>query len=125
MKLGPIEITYNKNDLKSGDLFLALIGSINGKIISEDQYINEGEFALKYSIVKRKDNEYIDIFDNESYMFRDENASFTILTMQKLSNEHKRNYAKKIANLLKEKNSSLEGNQFKKGDKKVYERIRK
>ena len=64
------------------NLYIALIGNIDSQIVSDNMYINKGEHAIFYTIVKKEDK-YKDVYNNTDYNFRDENESYTILRMIK------------------------------------------
>lgn len=82
MKLKLHKVKERITKIPTENLYIALIGRIESKIVSDDLYINRGEQPYYYTIVKKEDK-YKDVFNNSEYNFRDEEESYTILKMLK------------------------------------------
>ena len=102
--------------IQTDDLYIALIGDIDAHVISDTEYINNGEYAYYYTIVKEEDGSYYSIMDNRKYQFRDESKFPTILWMSTMSSEERIsvNQAQKI---IDEFNKNIKD---KEADNKVY-----
>ena len=82
MKIKLHKVKEKITKIPTENLYIALIGRIKSKIVSNDSYINEGEQPYYYTVVKKEDN-YNDVFNNCVYNFRNEEENYTILKMIK------------------------------------------
>ena len=126
MKIGKVEIKLIKNSIPTDNLYIALIGKIDAEPVSENMYINNGEYLSHYTaVIKNNNQNYNDVFDNTEYDFRNERQNATILTMYSFIKTSSTVKLRDLKTELMELNIKLGENKLKKGDKKQYVRTRK
>ncbi len=109
--------------ISTANLYLALIGDIDADFVSLEYYINRGEYAFYYSVVKKEEgNNFYDIMLDLEYSFRDESKPKTILELLPLKKDDKLISAYKLQKIVDESNQNIKD---KPGDNKPYARTRK
>ena len=127
MKFKHKKENYEKQVIPTKGLYVALIGRIYPEFISENIYIHRGEEGIYYTIVRKLDDEdnYIDILNNTSYLYRDENSNYTVLKLDAFSSNKEYTDIGHLQNLLNAFDEIINEKQLKPADNKVYARTRK
>lgn len=117
----------NKKNILAQGLYFALVGKIDAEIISEDSYINHGEYPTHYTVVRKleKPDTYTDVFEEVSYSFRDESSDNTILKMYSFQPNEEYTSFDNLKDIINAYEEILDDNKVKPGDNKVYARTRK
>ena len=113
--------------IPSDNLYFSLIGNIDAEIISEDLYINRGEYPTHYTVVRKLEtpDTYVDLFEEKEYSFRDENSDDTILKMYLFNPSEEYTTLEYLQDILDAYETVLDDNKIKPGDNKAYARTRK
>ena len=130
MKFNIFKNEKNKKEehiISAKNLYFALLGNIDAEIISEDSYINRGEYPTHYTVVRKLDtpDTYVDLFEEQEYSFRDESSDNTILKMYLFNPSKENTSLEYLQDILNAYETVLDDKRIKPGDNKVYVRTRK